>query len=295
MLQCMTYLISAFLFTTTHLAAQPPKLPEVVKVEIFKNVDMSFCWIPEGEAQLGSPGAERDHCLKLVTADAERLRLATETEEKRGKFKTKGFWMGKFSVTQAEWTAVMGKNPSRFVPMLEAAKKAGIKDTGRFPVENISWNDCQEFVQKLNVNRDRAVALMGTGKFALPHEDQWEYACRGGLGNKQAYYFGPEHNGTMANSHGEHPFGTATRGPFLDRPAVVGSYEKLAPHPWGLCDMHGNIWQWCENKYSDANDHRVVRGGTYSSGCRGARSACRTGRAPGERTMHYGVRIIFVR
>jgi formylglycine-generating enzyme required for sulfatase activity len=251
---------------------------------------MKFCWVPAGEAQMGSTLAERQEAFKNVKADAERARLATETEEVRGKFKTAGFWLGKFAVTQAEWTAVMGKNPSHFVAGQPIVKKAGITDTSRFPVDNISWDDCQQFIKKLNENGTKTLR----GKFALPDEDQWEYACRGGKGNQQAYYFGPSHNGKLANSNGEHPFGTETKGPVIDHPVNVGSYEKVAPHPWGLCDMHGNIWQWCENKYSNVNDLRVVRGGTYSSGCRGARAACRQGKSPSERSKYYGVRLVFM-
>lgn len=298
----MTYLIPALLFSGSYLTVQSapnasdktPKPGEIVEVEIAPNVKMKFCWIPAGEAQLGSTKEERDECFKNVKADAERQRLSTEPEELRGKFRTEGFWMGRFSVTQAEWSALMGTNPSRFVPSQEVIKKAGITDTSRFPVDGVSWEDCQEFVKKLNEKQSVASAVLGQGRFALPHEDQWEYACRGGKGNKQAYYFGAAHNGTLANSNGEHPFGTEIPGPALNRPAEVGSYEKVAPHPWALCDMHGNMWQWCETKYSDMNDNRILRGGTYSSGCRGARSACRTGRAPAERSMYYGVRVVFL-
>jgi formylglycine-generating enzyme required for sulfatase activity len=273
--------------------AKEPKPGAMVELAIAPGKTMVFCWVPAGEAQLGSPAAEREEALKYVKADAERLRLATETEELRGKYKTTGFWMGKYAVTQAEWTAVMGKNPSYFVPGKAELEKAGITATSRFPVENVSWHDCQEFVKKLNDGR-RGAAAKPAGKFVVPDEDQWEYACRGGLGNGRAYYFGTAHNGTLANSQGEHPFGIETKGSFLGRPADVGSYERQAPHPWGLCDMHGNMWQWCANKYSSANEHRVVRGGTFSSGCRGARSACRTGRDPAERSKYYGIRLVFL-
>lgn len=289
------FLIALLLTTSTSIAQSKDRQPgETAEIEIAPNVKMVFCWIPAGEAQLGSPLAEREECLKVAKAGAELLRLKTEPEEVRGKFKTAGFWMGKFAVTQAEWTAVMGKNPSVFVASNDVVKKAGITDTSRFPVENVNFHDCHAFLDKLKQRQSAAVDALGPGKFVLPHEDQYEYACRGGKGNQLAYYFGPSHNGTLANSNGEHPFATETTGIHLGRPADVGSYEKLAPHPWGVCDMHGNMWQWCENRYDDANDNRVVRGGTYSSGCRGARSACRTGRAPTERTSYYGLRVVYV-
>ena len=122
-------------------------------VEIARGVSITFCWIPAGAAQLGSTAAEREEAFKNVKADAERLRLATETEEKRGKYKTTGFWLAKFAVTQAEWTAAMGKNPSHFVPGQEVVKKAGITDTSRFPVESISYEDCRQLLEKLNASR----------------------------------------------------------------------------------------------------------------------------------------------
>src|SRR5947209_6147116 len=85
---------------TGKASGQPPKPGAVIEIEIAKNVKMSFCWIPAGEAQLGSPPAEREEALKHVKADAERMRLATEVEALRGKYKTKGFWMARFAVPQ---------------------------------------------------------------------------------------------------------------------------------------------------------------------------------------------------
>jgi formylglycine-generating enzyme required for sulfatase activity len=287
--------IAMLLNTSLAVAADTNRKPgETVEVEIAPNVKMTFCWVPAGEAQLGSPDAEREECLKVAKAPAELLRLATEPEAKRGKFRTTGFWMAKFAVTQAEWKVVMGTSPSIYTPAQEVVKKDGITDTSRFPVENVNWHDCHDFLKKLNERRSEAVAALGAGSFQMPHEDQYEYTCRGGLGNARAYYFGSEHNGTLANSNGVNPFGTDVPGPHLNRPTHVGSYERVAPHPWGLCDMHGNMWQWCENKYEESSENRVVRGGTFSSGCRGARSACRTGRAPTERTAWYGLRVIYL-
>lgn len=115
-------------------------------------------------------------------------------------------------------------------------------DTSRFPAENISWNDAQEFLKKLN-ETVKLPPKMTKGKLDLPHEDEWEYACRGGGGNSQAYYFGNKLNGSLANVNGREPFGTSVKGPFLNRTTEVGSYEKVARHPWGLCDMCGNVNQ----------------------------------------------------
>ncbi|HKI38271.1 MAG TPA: protein kinase [Gemmataceae bacterium] len=108
---------------------------EIAEVEIAQSVKMKFCWIPAGEAQLGAPKGESE-----ASAD--------EAEELRGKFKTKGFWLAKFPVTQEQWQALMNDNPtpSYFKPTQDRVKEAGISDTRRFPVEQVSWMDCQDFL-----------------------------------------------------------------------------------------------------------------------------------------------------
>ena len=228
---------------------------------------MKFCWIPPGEAQLGSPKAERQEVIG-EDKDKEPEELQAEAEEVRGKYKTKGFWMAKYPVTQEEWTALMGENPSEFVPTQKDVKKADITDTSRFPVERVSWDDCQKFIKKLN---EKGIVGLGKGKFRLPHENEWELAARGGLGNKQPFYFGNKLNGTQANCNGDYPYGTDTKGPNLKRTTAVGSYEKAAPHPWGLCDMSGNVYQWCENYYDSEQKRHILRGGSwehFASYCR---------------------------
>ena len=230
---------------------------EVVEVEIAKGMKLKFCWIPAGAAMLGSPANDERH----------------EADEDEHKFQTKGFWLGKYDVTQEEWTAVMGKNPSHFVPTQADVKRAGITDTSRFPVEKVTWNDCQEFMKTLNVSVKLPSGL-GKGKLCLPHEDEWEYAARGGKGNEQPFYFGNELNGKQANCAGHYPYGTETKGPFLIRTTAVGSYEKVAKHPWGLCDMHGNVWQMCDNWDGSEQKYRA-RGGSWGCFARYCRAAIR--------------------
>jgi formylglycine-generating enzyme required for sulfatase activity len=132
---------------------------------------------------------------------------------------------------------------------------------------------------------------LGKSKFALPHEDEWEYACRGGKGNKQPFYFGDESNGTQANCKGVYPFGTATKGPSLGRTTEVGAYEKIVPHPWGLCDMLGNVWQWCENRFEDQNNRRVLRGSSWFLGAGFCRCANRDSGTPNYRNNDSGFRV----
>jgi formylglycine-generating enzyme required for sulfatase activity len=265
-----------------------PKAGEVKRFEIAKGFEMEFCWIPEGETQLGSPETERDAVYKKLVDNNDGGWLPAEAEGKRGKFRTKGFWLGKYPVTQEEWKAVMGNNPSVFDGKKD--NKAKGLDVSRFPVENVEWDDCQEFLEKVN-KRDGMVKVFGkTGKFVLPHEDEWEYACRGGKGNKRAFYWGDELNGTQANCKGLWPYGTNTEGQNLERPCAVEftNGDKYEKHPWGLRHMAGNVWQWCENKYDQSND-RVLRGGSWCMKALYCRSAFRNYNP--DRLDDYGFRV----
>ena len=263
---------------------------------------MVFCWVPKGECQLGSPKAERDAVLKDIGQTEEPEWLQAEREGERGKFKTQGFWMGKYTVTQAEWKAVMRNNPSYFDGKQD--NKAKGMDTSQFPVERVTWDmicgkdgKCGQdtFLGQMNaLGGVEKVFGKGAGTFALPHEDQWEYACRGGLGNGRPFYFGDALNGTEAKCDGSCPFGTTTKGPDKGRPTPVGFYTaKPLLHPWGLFDMTGNVWEWCENKYDQTNDRRVLRGGSWISDARYCRAAIRYDDvAPGFDGYDVGFRLV---
>jgi len=257
------------------------KASEVLQIEIAEGIKMKFCWIPAGTATLGSPAMEKD-------------RYYDEGEQPfttKGFFEPDGFWLGKYTVTQEQWAAIMKKNPSWFSKGGGGKKLVEGMDTSRFPVEQVSWNDCQEFLKKLN-EKIALPSSLGRRKFALPHEREWEYACRGGKGNKSPFYFGEELNGASANCNGKLPFGaTATEGAYLRRTAEVGSYEQAAPHPWGLCDMGGNVWQWCDNKYEQHESHRALRGGCWYDRAAACRSASRSSGAPDIRFVGGGLRI----
>jgi formylglycine-generating enzyme required for sulfatase activity len=141
---------------------------------------------------------------------------------------SKSFYMGKYPVTQAQWQAVMGTNPSYF------------KNCDQCPVENVSWNDAQEFIRKLN-------ALNDGHTYRLPSEAEWEYACR--AGTTTAFSFGDSLSSTQANFDGEYPYGNASKGEYKQKTVPVGSYQ---PNAFGLYDMHGNVWEWCEDIYADS-------------------------------------------
>ena len=121
-----------------------------------------------------------------------------------------------------------------------------------FPVERVSWDDAQEFIKKLNEKK------RGSGwLYRLPTEAEWEYACRGGATSEEEcsyhFYFDKPTNdlsSEQANFNGNYPFGKAPKGKYLGRPTRVGAYP---PNKLGLCDMHGNVWQWC----ADLTDARA--------------------------------------
>jgi formylglycine-generating enzyme required for sulfatase activity len=246
-------------------AAKPPKPGTERDIEMANGVKIRFCWIPAGKATLGLKPGERTN---LDTLDLDAY-----------PFETKGFWLGKYEVTQEEWEGVMGVNPSHFRAGGEgAASVRGVK-TNRFPVEMVSFEDCKKFIEASGVEGLR-----------LPHEDEWEYACRGGRGNQRAFYFGDMATSLQFNFDGGYGYNTLQKGPYLARTTPVGSYAKVVPHPWGLCDMHGNVSEWCANLYVKDRDWRCLRGGSWNHPARAGRSAFRHGDYPSYKSQTIGVR-----
>jgi formylglycine-generating enzyme required for sulfatase activity len=165
------------------------------------------------------------------------------------------------------------------------------------PVVVVSHNDAMAYVRWLHEARD--------GKtYALPTEAQWEYAAR--AGTVTPYYWGTALNGTQANCDGNHPYGTKKQGPYLERTTPVGTYARVAPHLWGLDDVIGNAWEWCQDWYdagyyarSPAADplcadgeqkYRVLRGGSWLDYARSCRAAYRSWYEPGDRNNVVGFR-----
>jgi formylglycine-generating enzyme required for sulfatase activity len=271
-------------------AAVEPKAGEERECEIAVGVKMKFCWIPAGEAQLGSPKEEQDYITNTFLDGNRPDFLDYESESKRGKFKTKGFWLGKYPVTQTEWKAVMNYNPSGFDG--EKDNRAKGLETSHFPVERISWHDCQIFLDSVNKRGGIEKVFGKSGIFVLPHEDAWEYACRGGKGNKQPFYWGNELNATQANCDENQPYGTPTKGLSLGRTCAVNSTNEgnYSKHSWGLSHMSGNVYQWCDNWY-ETTKRKSLRGGSWILGASSCRSAARGGLAPDHRSSYIGFRV----
>jgi hypothetical protein len=172
----------------------------------------------------------------------------------------KGFYIGKYEVTQSQWQAVMGNNPSSF-------------KGGNNPVENVSWNDVQEFIKKLNAMTGRS--------YRLPTEAEWEYAAREGKNNSSYEYSGSNSLGSVAwyadNSGSQtHPVG------------------QKSPNALGIYDMSGNVWEWCQDCYDSSCSNRVNRGGSWGNSAAYCRVANRSNNSPDFRSYSLGFRLVLL-
>ena len=269
-------------------------------------VPYRFRWAPPGSFTMGGSEAEisavfqpqKESIIKGVNdRGAEELKkeldsvLSSQREWTAGFAQqhdvtlTRGFWILETELTQAMWEAVMGNNPSE----LKGAE---------LPVGGVSWIDSQEFVAALN----RLGAAPAGARFALPTEAQWEYACR--AGTTTPFFWGGALNGDKANCDGTRPYGIEKTGVFLDRTTPVGSY---AANPWGLFDMHGNVSEWCEDRYGAYPSNpvtdprgcasgllRVHRGGGWGYRAIDCRSASRHSVVVDQRYAAVGFRPVLV-
>ena len=238
---------------------------------------------PEGEAFTNSIG------MKFVLIPAVTFKMGSPVNERKRDIDerhhevtlTKGFYMQTTEVTQGQWRDIMGSNPSHF-------KNCG----DDCPVEEVSWNDCQKFIRKLNQQE-------GTNKYRLPTEAEWEYACR--AGTNTPFYFGNCLSTDQANYDGNHPMPGCSKGEWRNRIVPAGSFQ---PNAWGLYDMHGNVWEWCQDwkgEYSPGHvtdptgpasgTYRVLRGGSWNRKSGYIRSANRDRANPDGRKYNTGFRV----
>nr|WP_088243201.1 formylglycine-generating enzyme family protein [Calothrix rhizosoleniae] len=198
------------------------------------------------------------------------------------------FWMGKYPVTQGQYEAIMGKNPSHF-------------KGDNLPVERVSWYDAVEFCDRLS---------QYTGKqYRLPSEAEWEYACR--AGTTTPFHFGETIISELANYKAEYTYGDGSKGIYRGETTPVGSFEVA--NAFGLYDMHGNVWEWCvdhwhgnyenaptngsawvEPENKDKNRSRVLRGGSWLNNPETCRSAYRLFNSPDYDHLAFGLRVVCV-
>ncbi|MCX7804887.1 MAG: SUMF1/EgtB/PvdO family nonheme iron enzyme [Planctomycetota bacterium] len=191
---------------------------------------------------------------------------------------TRPFYIARHLVTQQLYAKVMGANPS------------GFKGNAH-PVENVRWDEAMEFCREASLAAGRPLRL--------PTEAEWEYACR--AGTKTPFYTGETLEADQANFDAREPYGSGRKGKFRKRTTPAGSFK---PNPWGLYDMHGNVWEWCSDWYgpypagavadpkgAESGDCRVLRGGSWANIARYCRSATRHWIAPDSRDVNTGFRL----
>ncbi len=202
------------------------------------------------------------------------------------------FFLGVHPVTQEQWQTLLGNNPSwhsRNGGGKEQVKNISDEDLRQFPVEMVSWNDAQEFIQQLNARESP-----GDWVYRLPTDAEWEYACRGGATTQRDcsfhFYLDRPSNtlsSRQANFDGNYPCGNVPEGLYHRRTTRVGSYR---PNRLGLFDMHGNVWEWCQDWYEQGST-RLYRGGGWN--CAGSRCCApyRIGGVPSRRYDSLGFRL----
>jgi formylglycine-generating enzyme required for sulfatase activity len=251
-----------------------------------------------GTARAGRPSAPKDGPLgmKFVRLPKGTFYMGwngTKGSAKKTEIR-EDFEIAVHTVTQGQWQAVMGNNPSWF--SRKGNGRNGVlaisdEELKLFPVESVSWDDARAFIKKLNAKE------RGRGYFyRLPTEAEWEYACRGGATSEAEcsyhFYFARPTNelsSKQANFNGNVPFGKAPKGKYLGRPTRVGTYPS---NKLGLCDMHGNVFQWCADLFVEGGSGRVGRGGCWYSDDRSdCRAAIRLGFAQTDRNFFIGFRL----
>ncbi|KST62496.1 sulfatase-modifying factor protein [Mastigocoleus testarum BC008] len=228
---------------------------------------------PKGKANSFKEDLGNRVTLEMVKIPGDTFTMGSP-EDEEGRSKDEGpqrqvtvpeFFMGKYQVTQAQYQQIMGANPSNF------------KGDKR-PVEKVSWNNAVEFCKKLSQKTGRT--------YRLPSEAEWEYACR--AGTTTPFYFDKTITTNLVNYNGDDTYASAPRGIYRQKTTEVGTFP---PNAFGLYDMHGNVWEWCQDtwhdNYKDAlkdgsllldNDNRpqrVLRGGSWGSLPKNCRSAAR--------------------
>ena len=241
-----------------------------VRGEALPPVPEGMVWIPPGTFTMGSPDTEVDRDFNEGPQTTVTL--------------TRGFYMSKYEVTQVEYQTLMGSNPSQFTG-----------DATR-PVEMVTWYDATNYCGQLT-QRERAARRIGTNSvYRLPTEAEWEYACRAGTTTRFSYADGDDPGyGLLGNYAWYDDNSGSTTHP-------VG---QMLPNPWGLEDVHGNVYEWCQDWYGSypggsvtdpqgpaTGSDRVFRGGSWYGNAEGCRSANRSHDARGSRRYYLGFRLV---
>ena len=251
--------------------------------DFVNSIGMKFALIPAGKFTMGSPPKE----------------LHREDDELQHEVVlTRAFHMAVHEVTQEQYDKIMDKIPSFFHMNAGGKQRVVDKNTADYPVERVSWEDAVAFCKKLSAKEKKT--------YRLPTEAEWEYACR--AGTKTVFHGGDDMNSNLANINGlsYSSYGKESAGPFHRSTIKVGEYKDYV-NAFGLCDMHGNVQEWCADWYAtgyykispkddpqgpDKGTERVLRGGAWPSSAKACRAAMRNKLPPEERVFTAGFRVV---
>jgi formylglycine-generating enzyme required for sulfatase activity len=254
-----------------------PGTARYFREQLGNSIELDAILVPGDEFLMGSPDTE-----------AERI----DNESPQHPVTVKSFFLGRYPVTQEQWQIVaetyervnieLKPQPSHF----QGAKR---------PVEQVNWHEAQEYCDRLAKHFKRP--------YRLPTEAEWEYACR--AGTTTPFYFGSTLSTELANYDGNYIYGNGVKGEYREKVTPVDHFEIA--NAWGLCDMHGNVWEWCEDHWhdnyndapkngsawltEDADAARVNRGGSWNFNPRFCRSAFRISSYPADRSLSIGFRV----
>jgi formylglycine-generating enzyme required for sulfatase activity len=251
--------------------------PQILTENLPGNIKLEMVKIPAGTFLMGTEEAEVIRLCKEYETDW------FKREMPQHRVNLQEFYLGKYPVTQEQYQAIIGNSTSNF------------KDNPKNPVENVSWNDAQEFCQKLKDKTQK--------NYRLPSESEWEHACR--AGTTTSFYFGETISTDQANYDGNYTFGKGKKGVYREKTTPVGSFPA---NKFGLYDLHGNVWEWCQDvwheNYENApmdgsswneNDSqstlRILRGGSWCYYPKNCRSAVRFRNSADFRNYYLGFRL----
>jgi eukaryotic-like serine/threonine-protein kinase len=251
------------------IISRPKGVAQIYQEDLGNGVSISMVQVPAGNFTMGSPGTEKDR---------------VENESPQHQVTLKEFYLGQTEITQSQYQAIMGDNPSKF------------KGDNR-PVERVDWNQAKEFCRKLSIK---------TGKvYTLPSESQWEYACR--AGSTTPFSVGETITTNVANYEGNYERNQSYRSePKGVNRATTTDVMTFPPNAFGLYDMQGNVWEWCADTWQDTyegaptdgtawvdeNPNVLLRGGAWSERPELCRSASRIGNLPEIRVDAFGFRVV---
>ena len=247
--------------------------------KLSEEIGLDMMSIPGGTFQMGSPDNEPDR---------------DSSESPQHEVTVSPFFLGRYAITQDQWRIVASY--PQIEQQLEPEPSYFKDDNDHRPVEQVSWDEVVEFCQRLSVK---------TGKtYRLPSEAEWEYACR--AGTITAFHFGDRPSVALMNYDGKYTYNGSPKGEYRGKTVEVGSFP---PNNFGLCDMHGNVWEWCEDDWHESYEgaptdgsawteekrtqtNRLLRGGSWDINPRGCRSAYRVNSSRDIRSYRFGFRVV---